>query len=141
MKLGLISCSKTKASLPCKAKEMHCRSTSFNLKVKYAEKHLDDWMILSTKYGVIDKDRIIEPYELCLSTHRYSEKRSVIVMNKDHIRKWKTYVSSQILSLRASIVYLTSKPYWEDLPKGETPLNGMKFGEQLKWLKESSKVI
>ena len=141
MRLGLINCSKTKADRSCKAKEMYSGSTSFNLKVKYAEKYLDDWMILSTKYGVIDKDRIIEPYELCLTTHRNSEKTSIKIMNKDHIRKWKIHVRSQILSLRASIVYLTSKPYWEDLPEGETPLVGMKFANQLKWLKENNNVI
>ena len=136
MKIGIIGCTKTKAKQPCEAQEMYSGSTLFNLKRQYAEKYLDDWMVLSTKYGLILKDKIIEPYELCLETHSQSESTSIMLMNKDHIRGWKAKVGSQILALNAVPVYLASKPYWIDLPRGETPLANKRFGSQIKWLKD-----
>jgi len=132
MRIGIIGCTKTKAKQPCEAQEMYSGSTLFKLKRLYADQYLDDWMILSSKYGLITKDKVIEPYELCL----YKFNNTSIVMNKEHLRGWRAKVGSQILALNSTIVYLVSKEYWTGLPRGETPLLNMRFGTQIKWLKD-----
>ena len=139
MKIGIVGCSKTKAEQSCKAKDMFRGSTSFRYRVKYAEKYLDDWMVLSAKYGLIHKDKIIDPYSLTLPNKNGTRNpiyHKEPILDSEYMNGWNAVVTKQIFSLKAIPVYLAGKSYWQGLPRGETPLLNMRFGTQLKWLKE-----
>lgn len=67
MKIALIACCKKKKESQCRACEMY-QSTLFKLSYKYAEKTgCDEIYILSAKYGLLDKDKIIAPYDETLN--------------------------------------------------------------------------
>ena len=75
MKLGLVSCTKSKQKHSCKAEEMYAPSDLFRKAYRYAIKHYDQVAILSAKYGLLLPHETIEPYELTLKTMRVDEKR------------------------------------------------------------------
>ena len=66
MKLGLISCTKSKQTYPCPAAEMYQPSNLFTKAYTYATKRYDHVCILSAKYGLLLPEDQIEPYNLTL---------------------------------------------------------------------------
>lgn len=66
MKIALISCVKTKKNYSCPGKEMFISSELFRLSYEYASRVADKIYILSTKYGLLDENTIIDPYERTL---------------------------------------------------------------------------
>jgi uncharacterized protein DUF6884 len=71
----LISCSKTKRPYRCAAKDLYC-SRLFSAHRAYAEAVSDRWFILSAKYGLLDPDEEIAPYEKTLNGAPVIEKRA-----------------------------------------------------------------
>ena len=63
----LISCGKRKSDSPCPAREMY-NSERFTLLKNLADQLGCDWYIISAKYGLLHPDRVIEPYDLCLTS-------------------------------------------------------------------------
>lgn len=87
MKIALISCTKTKKNYSCPSKEMFTPSELFRLSYAYADQLAEKVYILSTQYGLLAEDVIIEPYERTLAGKPETLKRnfanSVLVqMNK-----------------------------------------------------------
>ena len=75
--IALISCTKSKKSYPCQAKEMYSeRSPWFQKAYEYAELIADKIYILSAKYDLLDVEKIIKPYEETLKTKSNGERRS-----------------------------------------------------------------
>lgn len=69
MKIGLVSCGKEKARVPCEARNFYC-SEMFTRSVALVERTCDEWHILSAKYGVVNPNEIISPYELVVKKGR-----------------------------------------------------------------------
>ena len=104
-----------------------------------ADRRADRWFILSAKHGLLDPDRVIEPYDLSLSSMNVAERRM-----------WaKGVVRSLVPRLNSSdrVVLLAGKLYRENLVntihehgcKVEIPMEGLRIGEQLQWLNERLK--
>jgi|APSaa5957512622_1039677.scaffolds.fasta_scaffold16876_3 hypothetical protein len=138
MKLGLLSCTKSKQNYTCSAAKMYEPSTLFSKAYRYARKNYDIIGILSAKYGILLPDEIIEPYELSLKT-----------MRKKHKQAWAVQVNSELSSKfnfeSISRIYIhAGKDYREHLLPliekrkiaVEIPLEGLSFGQQLKWYKD-----
>lgn len=136
--LGLISCTKSKQSYPCKASEMYLPSNLFRKAHSYATKNYDFVAILSAKYGLLFPDDKIEPYDLTLND-----------MNSLQRREWAEKVFSQMksrLRLRDfdKVFFHAGKKYREHLiPQLETmsiqceiPLRHLGIGEQQVWYKK-----
>jgi hypothetical protein len=70
----LISCVKTKRSLPSSAKDLYC-SLLFEAQRDYAEAVSNQWFILSAKYGLLEPDEQIAPYEKTLKAAPAAEKK------------------------------------------------------------------
>ena len=68
MKIGLISCTKKKKLSPCQAQELYSDSTLFSYVLDYCRKHYDKIYILSAKYGLVELNQKIKPYDLTLKT-------------------------------------------------------------------------
>ena len=134
MKLGLISCTKSKQTYPCPAGEMYQPSALFRKAYTYAQKHYDQVGILSAKYGFLLPDEEISPYELTLKTMGVRVKR-----------EWSHRVIRQIeekldLNQIESIYIHAGKDYRKyllPLLKRRTsvhvPLEGLSFGQQIQW--------
>ena len=69
MKIAILPCSQKKAKVSCSAGNMY-KSNLFVLRRRYAKDVLgcDEIYVLSAKYGLIDLDKIIEPYDTKLDT-------------------------------------------------------------------------
>lgn len=135
LKLGLVSCTKSKQDYPCKAEEMYRPSTLFTKAYEYATKHYDRVVILSAKYGLLLPHEVIEPYELTLKT-----------MGRKAKKRWAVRVYKQLYEKLdfdeiSEIYFHAGMDYREDLipllrREGisvQVPLKGLRQGEQLQW--------
>jgi len=139
MKLGLVSCTKSKQNYPCKAEKMYKPSKIFTKAYEYATEHYDKVAILSAKYGLLLPHEVIEPYELTLKT-----------MGRKAKKQWAERVYRQLKERSdfdeiGEIYFHTGIDYQEDLipllrREGISvyvPLKGLRQGEQLQWYKRA----
>lgn len=135
MKLGLVSCTKSKKSYSCRASEMYSVSALFRKAYSYAISRYNLVGILSAKYGFLTADSIMEPYELTLKN-----------MNRRERLEWAKRVFEQMqeksdLEKIKAVFFHAGKEYREFLiPKIEAagikcyvPLKNLSFGQQLAW--------
>lgn len=62
-KIAVINCGSVKKDYPCAAKEMYEDGRLFKKMREYVEQTYDHYYILSGKYGLLEPDQVIEPYE------------------------------------------------------------------------------
>lgn len=132
MKIALISCVKTKATQPCRAKDLY-QSYWFRLAYAYAkEQKVDKILILSAKYHVLEETDEIAPYDLTLNKMPIVERR-----------KWAEEVLRQ-LSVKTDLEHdefliLAGEKYRQGvvcaLKHYKIPMEHLRCGEQLKFLK------
>lgn len=130
MKIGLISCGKEKLTSQAPAKNMY-QGDLFVRARKYAESNYDRWFILSAKYGLLEPNRIIEPYNLTLKD-----------MDRNARREWSNKVYGQIrvrCSLDSEFYIHAGNLYREYLQlyleNVRVPLQGLGIGKQKAWYK------
>ncbi|WP_048171255.1 DUF6884 domain-containing protein [Methanosarcina siciliae] len=131
-KVVLISCVSKKLPYKAKAKDLYI-SSLFKYNLKYAKSlNPDKVFILSAKYGLIDLEREIEPYDKTLNN-----------MPSEEIKKWADCVIGQLKKEanpeEDEFIFLAGEKYRKYLlphiSKYQIPLEGMKIGEQLQYLK------
>lgn len=125
----LISCVKSKLSHLDKARNLYT-STLFKLSLKYAQQQKPDAIyILSAKYGLLDLDAVVAPYELTLNT-----------MGVAYRRRWAKRVLAQ-LKERSDLkndlfIILAGENYREfllpEIKHFEIPFKGLPFGKLLR---------
>lgn len=130
----LISCVSQKLPYKARARRLYI-SPLFKKNLAFAQRlNPDAIFILSAKYGLVDLDQEIEPYELTLNT-----------MSADQIKAWAFRVLAQ-LSERADLrqdhfIFLAGQKYRKYLlPKiksYEIPLEGLPIGKQLQFLSKT----
>lgn len=134
-KIALVSCVKKKQCTPMPARYLYC-SDWFRKASAYAMCIADEWYILSAKYGLVEPDRVIAPYDVTLNRMSAAERR-----------EWARQVLSDLKKLlepgdHAAI--LAGEKYRENLIKPiqdmdcnvEIPMQGLGFGRQKGWLKQ-----
>ncbi len=134
-KIVLISCVKTKLNRKAKAENLYT-SDLFKKNLKYAKSiNPDSIYILSAKYGLVQLNDEIEPYEKTLNKMRKNErlKWSEKVINE---LKNKTDIESD------EFIFLAGLRYREYLVNNIenyiVPMEGLGFGMQLQWLKANT---
>ena len=137
MKIVLISCVAKKNNYPCKANEMYI-STLFKSAYQYAKKlNPDKIFILSAKYGLLEENTVIDPYNETLKTKSGNDVR-IWADKVYHELAVKTDVSND------QYIFLAGEEYRKHLVSKlkhvEIPLKGLRIGEQLKFYKEYSDV-
>ncbi len=132
MKIALISCSAKKRSCPSKAKDLY-DSPLFKMSFAYAKKiGADKIFILSAKYGLLESEEIVEPYNQTLNR-----------MNSKEKEDWGKIVLSKLALLTKlaedDFIFLAGENYRKNLvPKIKNftvPMKGLGIGKQLRWLK------
>lgn len=129
-----ISCAKNKMDYPCAARDMYI-SNLFKKSLSYAELMTEpsNIYILSAKYGLLELNQQIEPYELTLNT-----------MNKKQRKEWADKVLMQCkekgISFDEETMFLCGEKYREFLidnfKNSTTPTKHMGIGEQLSFYKK-----
>jgi hypothetical protein len=134
-KIVLISCVSVKQEKPAKAEELYI-SPLFKYGLAYAKSLKPDKIyILSAKYGLVELDTIIAPYNVTLNH-----------MSSQEIKDWSERVLSQMkqkINLDSDqIIFLAGENYRKYLMSHikhySIPLKGLGIGKQLKYLKEHS---
>ena len=132
-KIILISCVSKKRKYKTKAKNLYT-SPLFQYNIKYAESlNPDKIFILSAKYGLLDLEKEIEPYEKTLNN-----------MSAEQIKRWASKVISQLKKVsylqKDKFIFLAGTKYRKylipNLKLVEVPLEGLTIGKQLKYLKQ-----
>jgi cytoplasmic iron level regulating protein YaaA (DUF328/UPF0246 family) len=132
-RIVLIACASRKRAEPCKARDLYV-SPLFKKNLRYAERlDPDRIFILSAKYGLVDLEDEIEPYNWTLNS-----------MPADEVKFWARQVIEQ-LSKRADLqqdqfVFLAGMKYRKylipHLAHVEVPFEGLTIGKQLRRLSE-----
>ncbi|MBP1949890.1 DUF6884 domain-containing protein [Virgibacillus litoralis] len=135
-RIALISCTKSKQAYPCQAKKMYRTSNLFTKAVSYIEKQeYDDWFILSAKHGLLNKETLIDPYDITL-----------LSMNAKQRKDWSHNVFFQLRTLSdCEFDFYAGSKYREyliPLLKKEDficriPLQGLPIGKQLQYYKQA----
>jgi hypothetical protein len=111
-------------------------STWFKKASAFARQTADEWYILSAKHGLLDPETVIEPYDETLSRMPAAERRA-----------WAHQVLKSlpdVLQPGDRVVILAGKKYRENLIAPieqlgcsvEVPMEGLRIGEQLRWLNQ-----
>jgi len=122
-----------KLPFKAKAKDLYV-SPLFRYNLRYAESlNPDKIFILSAKYGLVDLEEIIEPYDITLND-----------MSAKEVKDWSDKIIEQlelVSDLREDkFVFLAGNKYIKYLLSHivnyEIPMKGLGIGKQLKYLKE-----
>lgn len=134
-RIVLIACASRKKVHPAPARDLY-QSALFSKSLMYAEGGLkpDGILILSAKHYLLRPDEVVAPYDRTLNN-----------MSAEEVRAWAETVLSQldeaadltddkfiILAGAAYRKYLV--PYLDNV---EVPLEGLRIGEQLRFLNEA----
>lgn len=131
----LISCVSNKAPYKTRAKDLY-RSPLFRMNFLYARQFAPKQvLILSAKYGLVNPDEEIEPYDVTLNSMTAPERK-----------KWASQVVSQLQQHcnleKDHFVVLAGQVYRQyivpHLRSYEVPLAGLPIGKQLRFLKEKT---
>lgn len=131
-KVVLISCVKSKLNTPAKAKDLYT-SDLFRSALQYAYfLKADKIFILSAKYGFVELEQVIAPYEMTLKTMGEPQKRAWANAVINALRQ-KTNLQSDLFIILAGEDY--QKYLLPSLKHYEIPLEGLAYGQQLHELK------
>ncbi len=133
-RIVLISCAKTKLSQKSKAKDLYV-SPLFRYSLQYAKSLSPDMIfILSAKYGLLDLEKEIKPYDKALNK-----------MSVQKVKKWANNVINQLKAKtnlkKDKFIFLAGEKYMKylipEISNCRIPLKGMRIGKRLRYLKEN----
>lgn len=127
----LVGCGKSKLAHKAPARDLYT-GTLFRKARAWAERHGDEWGILSAKHFLVMPDQIIEPYE-----------RRVQDLSRDYLKQWiwntNWFIRARWACDTTRFICLASKAYNQAFGKPvkinvEFPLEGMGIGKRIQWL-------
>ena len=132
MRVGLVSCSGPKLKHAAPASELYT-SPLFRKSYAHSQRTYDATYILSGRYGLLETDKVIEPYNSNLKG----------LLKKDLVR-WGAYVAQQIrdkIDNESYLYFLAGRAYYASIVPYlrnpyQIPLKHMSFGPRMKWLEE-----
>ncbi len=135
MRIILVSCASKKLPYKARAEKLYS-SSLFKLNLKYAlSLNPDKIFILSAKYGLLNLDEEIEPYNETLN--KFSDKEIKLWADKILIELRKTADLE-----KDEIIFLAGEKYRRylipQIKNYKIPLKGLGIGKQLKFLKENT---
>lgn len=131
-KIVLISCASKKLTCNAKAKDLYI-SPLFKFNLAFARSlQPDKIFILSAKYGLVNLEKELEPYEQTLNTMPVLEIKKWAEKAKKQMRKKIDFKNDEV-------VFLAGEKYRKYLlssfNKISIPLKGLNIGRQLQYLK------
>ena len=134
-KIALVSSTGAKGDHPARARDVYV-SGWFRMASAYADCVADEWYILSAVHGLIPPDTVISPGDVALSSLPAAEREAWAVRVIADLRRH--------LRLGNHVIFLAGEAYRPGLIDAihrlgcsvEIPMEGLRIGEQLRWLKE-----
>ena len=125
-RVAVIACTKVKRSEPARAIDLYDRSPLFRLSVDAARKDGLRILVLSSKYGLVDSDALLRPYEVDLPKMSPADRAS-----------WQQTLNHQARELLADqgvreAVALAGAAYRQALRAACTPL-GIRVSTHPEW--------
>ena len=138
IRVVLVSCVKSKRACASAAQDLYTSDLFASMRT-YAKMNAEEWLILSAKHGVLKPDEVVHPYERTLNRLPKLERLA-----------WADKVQRRLLKLLppgALITVLAGVRYRENLVPFlrnhgfpvSVPMEGLKFGFQLRWLKKQNR--
>ena len=138
IRVALVSCVKSKRACASAAQDLYTSDLFASMRT-FAQINAEEWFILSAEHGVLKPDEVVHPYERTLNR-----------MPKLERLEWADRVQRRLLELLppgALITVLAGMCYRENLlpflrHRGfpvSVPMEGLRFGFQLRWLKEQNR--
>jgi len=132
-RICLVSCVRSKAGKPSKARDLYI-SPLFKKAREVASREFDRWYVLSAKYGLVDPDAVIKPYD-----------RTLLDMRREERLKWAEGVFHKLTRCTLpndEITFFAGTKYRENLTRLlaqrgnriSVPMKGLRIGKQLSWL-------
>ncbi|QXM05457.1 DUF6884 domain-containing protein [Crassaminicella indica] len=135
MRIALISCTSSKKTYKCPARELYSESPRFRLAYDFAKLVSDKIFILSAKYGLVPEDRVIEPYNETLKEKSAQERRNWGDTVLNELRKVSDIEHDEFIVLAGKVYNEKLLPH---LSKFWIPLKGKALG---KWIPELERLI
>jgi hypothetical protein len=132
-RICLVSCVSLKAKEPSRARDLY-KSPLFKKASEVAGKEFDRWYVLSAKYGLVDPDTVIGPYD-----------KTLLDMAHDERFRWAEDVFRELVRCTSpddEITFFAGSKYRENLTpllakrgnRVSIPMAGLGIGRQLSWL-------
>jgi hypothetical protein len=118
MRVAVISCKKQKQIYACEADEMYSKSFVYRAQRNFIKPAYDQYLILSSKYGLIKPDKVIEPYDKSIYKNPSINFDNTEVV-EDATAFW-IYVEdrlNKLLDMGCEIDFHTSNDYYKPLSK------------------------
>ncbi len=133
--VALISCGKRKSSHPAPARELY-QGDLFKKSLQYAEEVLkaDQVFILSAKHGLVALDEVVAPYEKTLNHMPAAEVQAWGERVLNELRA-EADLQNDRFTILAGANY--RKHLTPALKHYDVPIEGLRFGEQLRFFKEA----
>jgi len=107
--IAIISCKKLKQTYPCSVREMYSKSPLFRSQLEFCEiVGYDKIYVLSTKYGLVELDDTIEPYDMTLSKTLVLNAN---IVEKQHLENISNQVAEILNQIKGDIHFHTSVIY------------------------------
>lgn len=134
-KIVLISCVSKKRNYSCKARDLYI-SELFKKSLDYAEKVVkaDNIFILSAEYGLVPIEKVIAPYDKTLNNMNKIERLAWSNLVIEDLKQYIDIDNDEVIFLSGARYRDYIKPHIKNV---KVPLEGMRIGEQLSFLKES----
>jgi hypothetical protein len=133
VRIGLVGCVKTKLSYPARAEDLYT-SPLFRGRRSFVERTCERWFILSAKYGLVDPQDVLSPYEQTLKTSSEAERRAWSRGVLDDLERRLDSFRGHQFEIHAGAEY-RDHGLVEGLLSGEAevtiPTHGLSFGQQL----------
>lgn len=111
MNIAVIGCKAKKQDYACSAEEMYMPSYVYRAQLAFVKQTYDYYYILSSQYGLLNPNTIIEPYNTTL----YSKMDIKTTPQLEEQNKFWQYVNMQLRNLTGEIHFHTSKKYTEGI--------------------------
>ncbi|MGD0742101.1 MAG: DUF6884 domain-containing protein [Acidimicrobiales bacterium] len=133
MRVGLVGCVKSKLTVASATRDLYT-STLFVGRRRFVEASCDRWFILSAKYGLVEPDAILEPYDETLKTASRAARRAWSQRVLSALDTELGDISGICFETHVGAEYLNYGVADGLLQRGATiknPTEGMRIGEQL----------
>lgn len=118
MRVAVISCKKQKQEYACEADEMYSKSFVYRAQRDFIKPAYNQYLILSSKYGLIKPDKIIEPYDKSIYKNPTINFKNTEVL-EDTTIFWAHIEEklNKLLEIGCQIDFHTSNDYYQPLSK------------------------
>jgi hypothetical protein len=140
MRVGLVGCVKAKRSEPSRVEDLYT-STLFRGRWEYAERTCDRWFVLSAKYGVLDADDVIAPYDETLTNKPIAARRAWSTTVLQQLEERLGDLSGKTFEIHAGAAYRDFGLLEGLTRRGaavEVPAAGLLQGQQLRFYRDAA---